>query len=94
MSTRQIAEVTGASHTTIERDLTGTNVPSSGTNVPVKDEVMADGPVSQTVRQLLSQSDQNDWRTPRKFLDSARAVTRITTAGPRGAFQDELCISR
>ena len=25
-------------------------------------------------RALLSQSDQNDWRTPRKYLDAARAV--------------------
>jgi len=25
-------------------------------------------------RELLSQSDQNDWRTPRMFLDAARAV--------------------
>ena len=25
-------------------------------------------------RELLSQSDQNDWRTPRKYLDAARAV--------------------
>jgi hypothetical protein len=29
---------------------------------------------SLTTRQLLSQSDQNDWRTPRKFLDAAREV--------------------
>ena len=27
-----------------------------------------------TTRELLSQSDQNDWRTPRKFLDAAREV--------------------
>jgi hypothetical protein len=34
MSNRQIAKVTGATHTTINRDLGGTNVPESGTNVP------------------------------------------------------------
>ena len=28
----------------------------------------------QTTRELLAQSDQNDWRTPRKFLVAARAV--------------------
>jgi hypothetical protein len=27
-----------------------------------------------TTRELLGQSDQNDWRTPRKFLDAAREV--------------------
>jgi ParB family chromosome partitioning protein len=27
-----------------------------------------------TTRELLGQSDQNDWRTPRKFLDAARLV--------------------
>lgn len=27
-----------------------------------------------TTRDLLSQSDQNDWRTPRKYLDAAHAV--------------------
>jgi ParB family chromosome partitioning protein len=64
-STREIAEITGANHSTIVRDLkepTGANAPSPGANAP------------QTTRQLLSQSDQNDWRTPRKFLDAARAV--------------------
>jgi hypothetical protein len=30
--------------------------------------------VRPTTRELLTQSNQNDWRTPRKFLDAARAV--------------------
>lgn len=34
MSHRQIAKVVGASHTQIRRDLSGTNVPENGTNVP------------------------------------------------------------
>jgi DNA methylase len=34
LSTREIAAVTGGSYKTIQRDLTGTNVPEDGTNVP------------------------------------------------------------
>jgi phage N-6-adenine-methyltransferase len=63
-STREIAEVTGASQRQIARDLSEPNGSSSEPN----------GSGDKTTRELLSQSDQNDWRTPRKFLDAARAV--------------------
>jgi hypothetical protein len=33
LSTRQIGAVVGATHTTVRRDLVGTNVPENGTNV-------------------------------------------------------------
>jgi len=62
MSHRQTAKATGFSHQTVGRDLNGPNGPQNGSNGPPSD------------RELLSQSDQNDWRTPRKFLDAARAV--------------------
>jgi hypothetical protein len=35
-------------------------------------KALVDGGMSQ--RALLAQSDQNDWRTPRKFLEAAREV--------------------
>ncbi len=59
LSLRQAAKALGVGKSTVDRD-----VSHDGTElVPER-----------TTRELLSQSDQNDWRTPRKFLDAARAV--------------------
>jgi ParB family chromosome partitioning protein len=59
MSRRQAAKVLGVSHQTVLRD------------------TVQDGPENGpkgTTRELLAQSDQNDWRTPRRYLEAARAV--------------------
>jgi phage N-6-adenine-methyltransferase len=60
MSQRQVADLLGVNHKTIQRDV-AQNAPNGGAN-------------SATTRELLGQSDQNDWRTPRKFLEAAREV--------------------
>lgn len=65
LSTREIAKVTGASQTQVVRDINGDRT---------KTVRNANQNGSPTTRELLSQSDQNDWRTPRKFLDAAREV--------------------
>jgi hypothetical protein len=62
-SQREIAKAVGCDHKTVAADLRGENSPKNGENSP-----------SSSTRSLLSQSDQNDWRTPRKYLDAARAV--------------------
>lgn len=72
LSTRQIAEVTGGSQTQVRRDLSQKGSESEPERLTSPDPP-SNGSLSPT-RQLLAQSDQNDWRTPRKFLDAARAV--------------------
>jgi transposase len=57
MNNGQIAKAAGVSRRTIERVLGPSNVAKRATN----------GGGS---RALLSQSDQNDWRTPRKYLET------------------------
>jgi phage N-6-adenine-methyltransferase len=59
MSRRKAAKVLGVSHKTVNDDV-GNKASKSGS----KD----------STRQRLGQSDQNDWRTPRKFLEAARSV--------------------
>jgi hypothetical protein len=56
MSQRAAAKVLGVDHATIQRDV-AQDAPKSGAKC--------------TTRELLGQSDQNDWRTPRKFLEAA-----------------------
>jgi hypothetical protein len=62
MSRRKTAKALGVSKDTIRRDVAH-NAPNSGAQCATP------------TRALLAQSDQNDWRTPRKYLDAARAVT-------------------
>lgn len=62
-STRQIAADIGVSQRTVVNDLAEQNYSESEQNCSPK-----------STRELLSQSDQNDWRTPRKYLDAARAT--------------------
>jgi hypothetical protein len=57
-----IAKAVGAGVGTVNRDL----------SVPNGTEIVPNGTPS--TRALLSQSDQNDWRTPRKYLEAARAT--------------------
>ena len=61
MSNRAIAKVTGVSARTVDR-------------VPAASNGAKDAPNGASTRALLSQSDQNDWRTPRKYLDAAHAT--------------------
>jgi ParB family chromosome partitioning protein len=63
LSTRELAEEFNVGQSTVVRDL----------SEPNSSAIEPNGSSSST-RALLSQSDQNDWRTPRKFLDAARAV--------------------
>jgi hypothetical protein len=43
-------------------------------NISTPDASLASVEEAMTTRERLAQSDQNDWRTPRKFLDAAREV--------------------
>jgi phage N-6-adenine-methyltransferase len=61
MSRRKAAKMLGVSHDTIARDVSD-NLTKNG------------GKSDKTTRELLGQSDQNDWRTPRKYLEAAHAV--------------------
>lgn len=60
VSKRKVAKMLGVSHVTVMNDVGGKKITENGNKV--------------TTRELLSQSDQNDWRTPRKYLDAAREV--------------------
>ena len=55
LTTRQIAAEVGASHTTVQNDL-AIKLPKNGNKV------------ASSTRALLSQSDQTDWRAPRKLI--------------------------
>jgi phage N-6-adenine-methyltransferase len=78
MTTREIAEVVGCGKSTIARDLDAF-VPF-GTSHDEETAEIRDASVANatnkkpSTRALLAQSDQNDWRTPRKFLEAAHAV--------------------
>lgn len=60
MSRRQTAKVLGVSHQTVINDVGVKKVAKNGKKL--------------STGQLVKQSDQNDWRTPRKYLDAARKV--------------------
>jgi hypothetical protein len=59
LSIASVTKLLGVSHSTIQNDVER-NLPKSGNKL--------------ATRALLAQSDQNDWRTPRKFLEAAREV--------------------
>lgn len=72
MTNVMIADVLGVGEATVRRDRS----PNGDKESPQHGD---DGPNSpndeaRTTRELLAQSDQNDWRTPRKYLDAARTV--------------------
>ena len=79
-SQRQIADVLGVDEKTIRNDIAENSAtekkpePNSKENLSDDAENSATEKSALTTRQLLSQSDQNDWRTPRKFLEAAHAV--------------------
>jgi ParB family chromosome partitioning protein len=62
MSQRKAAKALGVDKRTIGRDV-GQNAPQSGAKIPTP-----------TSRELTGQSENTDWRTPRKYLEAARAV--------------------
>lgn len=70
MSQRQAAKVLDVGLGTIQRDLMTQN----GSKDDPKRVTPTTSDEPKTTRALLAQSDQNDWRTPRKFLDAARTV--------------------
>lgn len=61
LSRRQAAKVLGVGETTVRRDMRQNGAESA--------------PEKRT-RALLSQSDQNDWRTPRKYLEAERVLCK------------------
>jgi hypothetical protein len=72
LSNRAIADVLGVDHKTVNGDLRGENSPlANGEQEDVEDKSGENSPEPKSTRALLSQSDQNDWRTPRKYLDGA-----------------------
>lgn len=72
MNNSEIADALGVDEITVRRDIDSTNVEPTTEPRPSEDSDSTN--VELTTRELLAQSDQNDWRTPRKFLDAARAV--------------------
>jgi phage N-6-adenine-methyltransferase len=75
-SNAQIGRTLGASGMQIGRDVTNvtSHQKNSNQNNEPKSPNVTNVTPPRSTRALLSQSDQNDWRTPRKYLDAARAV--------------------
>jgi ParB family chromosome partitioning protein len=69
---RAVEEATGVPRSTIHDDVAGNRTPRG--RKASKDQSKASETRTTATRELLAQSDQNDWRTPRKFLGAARAV--------------------
>jgi phage N-6-adenine-methyltransferase len=67
LSQRDMAKLAGVSNVQIHKDI----VVLTGLTKTVNRVNTGNG---STTRALLSQSDQNDWRTPRKYLEAAHAV--------------------
>ena len=85
VSNRKIAKMLGVDEKTVRNDSApdekNTNKNNGGGNASAdnsapapSDAEPAPEDAAPSTRDLLSQSDQNDWRTPRKFLDAAREV--------------------
>lgn len=83
LSRREAADVLGVDESTVREDLGSkkrAGNPASETDTKQEPQVIepgnepAAGFPAPSTRELLAQSDQNDWRTPRKFLDAARMV--------------------
>jgi transposase len=85
LSTSDIAKITSTSQRQIQRDVNATNGAENATNIAP--DVEKSG---KTTRALLSQSDQNDWRTPRKFLEAAREVMGAIDLDRVGALRGEV----
>jgi phage N-6-adenine-methyltransferase len=87
-SKREVAAIVGTDETTVRRDKDAANAAPQDDNANEtngSDDIAAANAAplgaiqavtaqKSSTRDLLSQSDQNDWRTPRKYLDAARAV--------------------
>lgn len=86
MPGQEIAEVLGVDPATVSRDLHADDeIADASEEEPLPAEALVDDSEvepeiadasedTKSTRELLAQSDQNDWRTPRKYLDAARAV--------------------
>jgi phage N-6-adenine-methyltransferase len=88
-SNRAIGQVLGVHPSTVDKDVAGNPAPETeqAAEDEAREDVSAGNPAPRpepqsmsepepklSTRELLGQSDQNDWRTPRKFLDAAHAV--------------------
>lgn len=77
LSNVKAAEVLGVDEGTVRNDR---QAMSENSEFEVDEQIELDTDGSENseskpgTRELLGQSDQNDWRTPRKFLNAARAV--------------------
>lgn len=76
LSSRKIAKLTGMDEKTVRNDLAGNILPKNGKDLPP------------STRALLSQSDQNDWRTPRKYLEAARQAEAKALVGAGLSLRD------
>jgi phage N-6-adenine-methyltransferase len=71
MSRRKVAKALGVGEATIRRDVRQNDAKSAS---ELRTRPLGGFSANRTTRELLAQSDQNDWRTPRKYLDAAREV--------------------
>ena len=75
LSNVKAAEILGVGEATVrrDRDTSPNDEPAQGEQIDAEPDTSPNDEPAPT-RELLAQSDQNDWRTPRRFLDAARAV--------------------
>ena len=84
LSTREIAEITGWSHTTIENDLRGKNLPKTGKNLPAPTVAEPTGPsVAEPIAPSLAEPTGPSVATGPSvisFIDPDRARNEERTA--------------
>ena len=81
-STREIATATGWSHTTIERDLAGTNVPKSGTNGPAAKSKTSRGAKGYSTRDIAGITGWDYTTISRDLKRVADATKSVANATP------------
>ncbi|KKL67014.1 hypothetical protein LCGC14_2139190, partial [marine sediment metagenome] len=75
LSNREAATILGVDEGTVRGDKASAedSAPKDGEQIGLEGDG-AESSAPKSTRELLAQSDQNDWRTPRQYLDAARTV--------------------